>query len=296
MSGPNMRLAALRRFAITITVLNLLGHTLLGFENSWAQMFVALGTSYLTELLLETVDASVSGRPRRFEGGIVTFIDFLLPAHISGMAVSMLLYSGELLLPFAFAAAVAIGSKALLTFPVNNSERHYLNPSNTGIAATVFLFPTIAPIMPWQFTESLSSGPSRVFAAIVIVLGTYMNWRYTRRMPLILAWVLAFALQGVVRCFINDLPLIVALVPLTGVSFLLFTFYMVTDPGATPSNSREQVLFGAAIAVVYCLLVLADVTFGFFYSLFIVSFLRGFILRLKAYQPKVGEQSHLFGG
>ena len=76
--------------------------------------------------------------------------------------------------------------------------------------------------------------------------------------------------------------LTVALVPLTGVSFLLFTFYMVTDPGATPSNTREQVVFGAAIAIVYCLLILTDVAFGFFYSLFLVSFLRGLILRLKA--------------
>jgi Na+-translocating ferredoxin:NAD+ oxidoreductase RnfD subunit len=282
MSGPNIRLAALRRFAITISILNLLGHTVLGFENSWAQMFVALGTAYLIELLLETVDASATGRPRRFEGGIVNFIDFLLPAHISGMAVSMLLYSGELLLPFAFASAIAIASKALFTFPVNDSERHFLNPSNTGIAVTVFLFPTIAPIMPWQFTESLSGSVSRVFAVIVICLGTYMNWRYTRRMPLILAWVLLFALQGVVRCFINDLPLTVALVPLTGVSFLLFTFYMVTDPGATPSNSREQVVFGAAIAIVYCLLVLGNIAFSFFYSLFLVSLVRGLVLRFKA--------------
>lgn len=194
----------------------------------------------------------------------------------------MLLYTGELLLPFAFASAVAIASKALFTFPVNNSERHFLNPSNTGIAVTVFLFPTIAPIMPWQFTESLSDVPSRLFPVIVICLGTFMNWRYTRRMPLILAWVIVFALQGVVRCLINDLPLTVGLVPLTGVSFVLFTFYMVTDPGATPANSREQVLFGASIAVVYFLLILTHVPFGFFYSLFIVSFLRGFILRLKA--------------
>ena len=283
MSGSNLRLAALRRFAITISVLNLLGHTVLGFENSWAQMFVALGAAYLTELLLETVDAFASRRPRRFEGGLVTFIDFLLPAHISGMAVSMLLYSGELLLPFAFASAAAIASKALFTFPVGDSERHFLNPSNTGIAATIFLFPTIAPIVPWQFTENLSGDLSRLFAVVVICLGTYMNWRYTRRIPLILAWVLVFALQGAVRCLINDLPMTVALVPLTGVSFLTFTFYMVTDPGATPSSSREQVLFGGAIAVVYCLLLFADIAFGFFYSLFIVSFLRGLMLRFKSY-------------
>src|ERR1044072_6804825 len=141
--------------------------------------------------------------------------------------------------------------------------------------------------MPWQFTESLSDGPSRIFPVIVILLGTFMNWRYTRRMPLILAWVIVFGLQGIIRCFINDLPLTVGLVPLTGVSFLLFAFYMVTDPGATPSNSRSQVLFGAAIAAVYFLLILTHVEFGFFYSLFIVSFLRGFILRLKAMRAAV---------
>ena len=165
------------------------------------------------------------------------------------MAVSMLLYCGDLLLPFAFASVVAITSKALLTVKVNNAERHFLNPSNTGVALTVLLFPALAPIMPWQFTENLSSNWSSAFAVIVIVLGTYMNWYYAKRMPLVLAWVVAFALQGVIRCLINGLPLIVGLVPITGVSFLLFTFYMITDPGATPSDKREQVIFGASTAV-----------------------------------------------
>lgn len=291
MSQPNMRLAALRRFAITITVLNLLGRTILGFENSWAQMVVALLMAYFTEITLELVDAVANKKTPRFTGGVTNFIDFLLPAHISGMAVSMLLYCGSQLLPFAFAAAVAIASKALLTARVNNSERHFLNPSNTGIAVTVLLFPTLAPIMPWQFTESLSSNWSSAFAVIVVVLGTYMNWHYTRRMPLILAWVLAFALQGVVRCLMNGLPLIVGVVPLTGVSFLLFTFYMITDPGATPSDRREQVIFGASTALVYGLLVLAHIGFAFFYALFIVSFCRGLFLYLK--EPRVGGNASL---
>lgn len=282
MSGPNMRLAALRRFAITITVLNLLGRSILGFENSWAQMFVALLMAYFTEIVLEMVDAVAHKKAPRFTGGGVTnFIDFLLPAHISGMAVSMLLYCGDLLLPFAFASAVAIASKALLTVKINNSERHFLNPSNSGIALTVLLFPTIAPIMPWQFTENLSSNWGSVFAVIVIVLGTYMNWYYAKRMPLVLAWVAAFAIQGVIRCLIHGLPLVVGVVPITGVSFLLFTFYMITDPGATPSDRREQVIFGATTAAVYCLLVLAHIGFAFFYALFIVSFCRGLFLYLR---------------
>jgi len=276
-----MRLAALRRFAITISVLNLLGHTVLGFENSWAQLVVTLLTAYFTEILLEIVDAVANQKTPRFTGGVTSFIDFLLPAHISGMAVSMLLYCGDQLLPFAFAAAVAIASKALLTVKVNNSERHFLNPSNTGIALTVLLFPTIAPIMPWQFTESLSSNWSSAFPVAVVALGIYMNSRYSRRMPLVLGWVVAFAIQGVIRCLMNGLPLIVGLVPITGVSFVLFTFYMITDPGATPGDRREQVIFGASTAVVYGFLVLAHIGFAFFYALFIVSFCRGLVLYLR---------------
>jgi hypothetical protein len=79
----------------------------------------------------------------------------------------------------------------------------------------------------------------------------------------------------------NGLPLIVGLVPITGVSFLLFTFYMITDPGATPSNWWEQLIFGTATAVIYCVLVLAHIGFAFFYALFIVSFCRGLLLYIK---------------
>jgi Na+-translocating ferredoxin:NAD+ oxidoreductase RnfD subunit len=282
MSEPDLRLAGLRRFAVAISVLNLLGHTVLGFESSWAQMFVSLLTAYFTEIVLEVADAWANKRSCRFAGGVWKLIDFLLPAHIAGLAVAMLLYTGALILPFAFASAVAIASKALFTAPVNKSKRHFLNPSNTGIAVTVLLFSAMAPIMPYQFTEGLSGGMSRAFPVLIVCLGVYLNWRYARRLPLVLGWVLGFALQGELRCLMNDLPLIVGLVPMTGVSFVLFTFYMVTDPGSTPSHWREQVIFGAAIALVYSLLVFRHVGFAFFYALLIVSSARGLILHLKA--------------
>jgi Na+-translocating ferredoxin:NAD+ oxidoreductase RnfD subunit len=282
MNKPDLRLAGLRRFAITISVVNILGHIVLGFESSWAQMIAALLTAYATEIVLEIVDARANQRVYRFAGGIWKLIDFLLPAHIAGLAVSMLLYTGELLLPFVFAAAVAIASKALFTAPVDKSKRHFLNPSNTGIAMTVLLFPALAPIMPWQFTEGLSTGTSRAFPVLLVCLGIFMNWRYSKRLPLVLGWVIAFALQGELRCVMNDLPFIVGLIPMTGVGFVLFTFYMVTDPGSTPTDWREQVIFGSMIGLVYSLLVLAQVSYGFYYALFIVCFSRGLILHFKA--------------
>ena len=53
-------------------------------------------------------------------------------------------------------------------------------------------------------------------------------------MPLILAWLGGFVLQAAVRSLIQGTPMVAALLPVTGMAFLLFTFYMVTDPATTP--------------------------------------------------------------
>ena len=57
------------------------------------------------------------------------------------MACSMLLYANDRLLPMAFASAVAISSKAMFRIRVDGAQRHFLNPSNTGIACTLLCFP-----------------------------------------------------------------------------------------------------------------------------------------------------------
>ena len=51
MAGPDLRLAALRRFATAITVLNVAGYTLLGFEPAYAHPVVALATASLAALI-----------------------------------------------------------------------------------------------------------------------------------------------------------------------------------------------------------------------------------------------------
>ncbi len=85
------RLGGLRRFAVAITLLNILGHTLFGFEQSWAQPIVALATAYSMEILFELIDARGTRRPLQFVGGVRQLADFLLSAHITGLAVAMLL-------------------------------------------------------------------------------------------------------------------------------------------------------------------------------------------------------------
>src|SRR5947207_7145129 len=151
----DFRLAALRRFAVAITILNIAGHAFLGFEQSLAQVFASLTTAYGLELGLEAIDARVNRRSPRFMGGARVLIGFLLPSHITGLAVAMLLYSNDRVLPIVFATTVAIGSKAIFRAPIGNGKRHFFNPSNFGIATTLFLFPWVGIAPPYQFTENL---------------------------------------------------------------------------------------------------------------------------------------------
>lgn len=288
------RVGGLRRFAVAITVLNLLGHTVLGFEPAWAQPLVALAVAYGLELLLESVDAWAVGRRPKFAGTPRQFVDFLLPAHITALAVAMLVYADEQYWTVAFAAAAAIASKFLLRVPVGRGRRHVFNPSNFGITATLLLFPVVGISPPYQFTEHFGVAGDLILPGLIILSGTFLNARFTGRLPLIAAWVGGFALQACVRSFVFDTPLAAALSPMTGVSFILFTFYMVTDPATSPVSLRGQLWFGAGVAAAYGFLVICHVVFGLFFALTVVCALRGVVLYLEAYESRrAGALTHV---
>jgi hypothetical protein len=281
----DLRLAALRRFAAAITLLNLFGHTVLGFEQAWAHPLVALATAYTLELLFETVDAVLRGRrPRFLGGGPIGLVNFLLSAHITGLACAMLLYPNARLWPTAFAVAVALGSKVIFRVPVGNDRRHFLNPSNAGITATLLALPWVGLAPPYMFTENTSGAMDWILPCIFILSGTFLNARFTRKLPLILSWVAGFALQGLVRGWLGGTPAAAPLVTMTGVGFLLFTFYMVTDPATTPRDPRRQVLFGASVAAVYGILTALHIVFGLFFALTAVCVLRGAGLQVAAWR------------
>lgn len=283
MWNRSTRLGGLRRFAVAITVLNILGHTFFGFEQSLAQPLVALATAYSVEILLELIDAANNHRRVRFAGGVSNFIDFLLSAHISALAVAMLLYANERLWPVAFAAAVAISSKKLFFMRIGQAQRHFFNPSNFGITITLLLFPWVGIAPPYHFTENLTGAGDWILPGFIILSGTFLNARFTRRLPLIAAWLVCFALQAFVRSLIFGTPLIAALLPMTGVAFILYTFYMVTDPATTPSGTYSQIAFGAAVAAVYGLLLMTHIVFGLFFALTIVCTLRGLGMYVQAW-------------
>jgi Na+-translocating ferredoxin:NAD+ oxidoreductase RnfD subunit len=282
----NDRLGGLRRFATAITVFTILGHLWFGFEQSWLQPVVAVGTGYILELLLEWVDAAVHKRTPRYRGGgFVGLVDFLLSAHITSLAIAMLLYANERLWPLAFAVSVAIGTKAIFRVSMNGRMRHFLNPSNTGITATLLLFPWVGIAQPYHFTENLHGAGNWVLPALIVVSGSFLNWRYTKRLPLLITWVAVFALQAVIRILFFETEPIAPFLPMTGVAFILFTFYMVTDPATTPSGTGAQIAFGAAVGVAYGALVVFHIVFGLFFGLTIVCVARGILIAMRNTAP-----------
>ena len=286
----DVRIAALRRFAISITAFNVLGYLWLGFEQPWLWPVMAVGAAYGTELLVESVSAWADRRTPGYRGGgLKGLADFLMPAHITALAVNMLLYANAQAWLVVFAVVVAVGQKSILRAPINGKMRHFMNPSNFGIVVALLLFRWISIAPPYEFTENIGSATRWIIPAAILVSGTLLNAQLTKKIPLIAALVLAWAGQAVLRSILFGTAWRPALLMMTGTAFVLFVNYMVTDPGTTPTRRRDQVLFGAGVAVAYGVLMAFHIVYGLFFALVIVCAVRGAYHWGKALRKTVRE-------
>ncbi|MEV4555568.1 enediyne biosynthesis protein [Kitasatospora sp. NPDC049285] len=274
---PDPRYLALRNFAISISVFNTFGYTLLGFEQPWLWPFIAVATGYTAELVFEMISSWAYRRPPRFTGrGFRGLYEFLLPAHITALAVNMLTYGNNQLLPIIFGVIIGVGGKHALQAPVAGRMRHFMNPSNFGITVLLLCFGSwfsIAP--PYQFTENANTYFRVMIPLIIATAGTVINALLTKRTPLIVGWLGAFAIQAFLRHWIWDVSLFSALGVMTGVAFVLFTNYMISDPGTTPTKGMAQFMFGSSVAFVYAILMVFNVVYTLFFATSLVCLLRG---------------------
>lgn len=275
----------LRNSATLATIFTILGHTVFGFEQSWAQVCVALATGYACAVLFEGVDAWAHGRSPGFAGGGARkLVDFLLSAHMTSITLSFLVYVNRRLWIMALTVALAIGSKYVFRVRQNGRLRHFMNPSNFAIAVVLVAYQWTG-VLPWGFTVGLQGVWDWVVPLIIVGLGLRLNLLFTGRLPTIAAWLGTFVVLGVVRAWVLDGPILAELVPLTGIALVLFTFYMITDPQTSPSRPASQVAFGAGIALAYSVLLLLHVQYTLFYSVTAVAAIRGlwlFALSLRA--------------
>jgi hypothetical protein len=275
--APDKRYLALRNFAVSISVFTVLGYTLLGFEQPWLWPIVAVLTGYTVEIVFELLSSwSTRSAPKFMGNGARGVYEFLLPAHITSLAVNMLLYANNQLWPVLFGVVVGVAGKHVLQAPIKGRMRHFMNPSNFGIAVSLVVFGSwisIAP--PYEFTENANTFWRVMIPVTIATAGTVINSVLTGKVMLIMGWMGGFAIQAFVRHWIWDVSLYSALGVMTGVAFILFTNYMVTDPGTTPSSGRNQFIFGGSLAFVYAVLLVYNVVYTLFFALVIVCVVRG---------------------
>lgn len=281
-NNPKLRYFALWYFTILMIVWNLLGHLVLGFEQSWAAPVTAVTTAILVSMLLDWVDARACNRETRFTRNAASFLNFLPACLIPGFACGMLLYANERLWPVIFAVVLSIGSKVLIRAPVGNGHtQHIFNPSNFGVGATLLLFPDVSFAPPYHFTENITGLWSWAVPMIVLVTGIIVHGLFTGRLVLIGAWIGGFVLQAVIRAKMFGNPYFVPLMPMTSAAFIIFTLYMIPDPATTPLRRSQQALFGFSVAMIYGVLQLLHLVFGLFFALLIVCGIRGVFLHLR---------------
>ena len=281
--NPKLRLFALWYFTILMIIWNVIGHTMLGFEQSWATPLTAIVAAVAVSMFLDWIDARAKNREVRFRGSPANFLNFLPACLIPGFACGMLLYANERLWPIVFAVVLSIGSKLILRAPVGHGHtQHIFNPSNLGVAATLLLFPDVSFAPPYHFTENITGLWDWGVPLIVLITGIIIHALFTGRLPLVATWVGGFILQAIVRAQLFGTPFFVPLMPMTSAAFIIFTLYMIPDPATTPLQPARQALFGFSVAMVYAILQVLHLVFGLFFALLIVCAIRGLSLHAWA--------------
>ena len=157
-------------------------------------------------------------------------------ALISGLSLCLLLRTGSLLLAAAV-AAVTIASKFLLRW----RGKHVFNPTNFGIVAMMLATGRVW-VSPGQW------GNAAFFALLIACLGGLVVNRAARSD---VTWAFLAFYLGVVfgRALWLGQPFAIPLHQLGNGAFLIFTFFMISDPKTTPDSRAGRILFALLVAL-----------------------------------------------
>ncbi len=229
--------------ALALTTWTILGQTMLYFNRDLLQIGVALGSACVVDMLLAFV----------FQRQVLVPIS----AYITGLSLGILIASNDWRVYF-LASAWGVASKYFL----RAGNRHFFNPSNFGIVASVVLLRNIATVAP----GSQWGGEWRV-ALLILALGLTMM-RRVKRLHLVLAWLGGYLMMSMLRVALGQGGLVFALGPMTGAEFALFTFSMLPDPKTSPPTSGACIVWGLLIAVLDGVLRYFEIRYSMFYALF----------------------------
>lgn len=269
------RVNCLESFGVSLIFWVCCGHFLLGFEGPWIYTPVMVATTLGTAIFLESLDSWFHTRTPRFLIDGIVRKGFLLPPFISGLNGSMLIYCGESLGPPICAAIIAVCSKVVFRVKLSSGRLyHFLNPSNVGLCFAFYFLPSTGAVPPYQYTASAPTMGELVVPIIGACYGLMLN-QMTGRLPLVITYHSVFFAQAAIRCLVETPGSFSPLYAMTGPAYILFSLYMIPDPGTTPFDKKNQIIFGAMVALFYGLFQQFGIVYGPFYALLAANLMRG---------------------
>lgn len=201
----------------------MLGTYCLDWGTEGAKVLIILGTSLLTQWFFVLIGKA--------------HIQSWMSALITALGLCLLFRANEVS-TLVMASSLAISSKFLLRL----NGKHLFNPANFGIVICI-LFTTDGWISPGQW------GSSIVFLFVIAALGSIVLLR-VGRLDTTLTFLLVFVALEYCRTILylgwsHD----VLLHRFTNGSFLLFAFFMITDPKTTPDHPRSRIVWAVSVAL-----------------------------------------------
>jgi Na+-transporting NADH:ubiquinone oxidoreductase subunit NqrB len=207
---------------LVLAALLVYGVAALDFEITAARAALLLGTALATQFACTKIRRLPAFDPKS--------------ALISGLSLCLLLRTGSPWLAV-LTAVVTIASK----FVLRVHGKHLFNPTNFGIVALMLATGQVW-VSPGQW------GNAAFFAFLIACLGGLVVNRAARSdvTYAFLAFYLA-VLFG--RALWLGQPVAIPLHQLGNGAFLLFTFFMISDPKTTPDSRAGRILFALLVAL-----------------------------------------------
>ena len=206
----------------TLAGLLLYGLTILDFDITLAQVVVTI----VSALTVQAIADWWTSRDR---------ISGAKSALISSLSLCLLLRTDALVLA-AIASAVAVGSK----FLIRVRGKHVFNPTNIAIVALMITTNRVW-VSPGQW------GAQAMLAFFFACAGLLVVNRASRS-DVTVSFMVAYAGLIVGRSLWLGEPLSIPLHRLESGAFLLFSFFMISDPKTTPDSRAGRLLFAALVA------------------------------------------------
>ena len=221
-------------FSTLLTLILIVGefsaHTLGGYE----RIALALGISIVAEHVVSLVMTGHKGNT--------------LSAYITGNSVTVLTKpAAGIVWPFVMGPLIAIVSKAALRY----RGQHIWNPTNLSFSILLLLPPGSVSILSHQM------GNSVWVAGLFFALGLVVVSK-ARLLHITGTYIIAFIALAGFRAWATGGQFLTEVAPLTGPMYVLFSFFMLTDPKTVVKNRMARVGVVLAIALVECGIRMSD--------------------------------------